>query len=817
MPTITHLSSFFGRFSGLVRHALGLFCVLAIAAPSTTWAQCAPRWLPGEGTAGVTGTVYGLASLSQGDVIAVGAFTVAGSEEAPNIARWSAATGNWSAVGQGLNAPALAIVALPSGELIVGGQFTASGSSPLASIARLNPAAGTWTPLGLGVAGGEVWDLQLSPGGDVYVAGSFGAAGGIPVKGLARWSPQTGQWSSLGAPSNHGVHVSASDLSGNLYVGATFGPGVFNATGIARRAAASQAWETLGPGVGGDVSAIAVLPSGLVAVGGNFNIAGGQPASGIALWNPVSRTWSALGSGVDGQSPTVSEIIPLSNDDLLVTGRFSTAGGVSAPNIAVWHASTSAWSAVGPIGSGLNGQGVSIVRISAGPSAGQVIVGGSFGSAGQASSAVAASNVVRLDPGSGAWGALGSGMNGTVHAITTDPSGKQLVVGAFSRSGVVGAGNIALWDPASNTWASLGGGVNGTASAAAFSPAGDAVVGGQFTIAYSASGTPILASRIARWNAAAQTWTSLGSGIGGAIGSRVLSVAVLPGGDIIAGGGFISAGGAPAVSIARWSAVSSSWSPMGTGMDGLVYALAALPSGDIIAGGDFTSAGGVAANGIARWNASTQTWSSLGAGVDGTVFAMAMGPSTTNDDQLFIAGNFAHAGGVPANSITAWNPSSGTWSPLGAFGGGVDPVVFALTPAGPSHPGDVIVGGSFQLAGGAPARSIARWRASTRSWTALGPGVNSTVNALAVLPRGDILAGGSFTMAGETVSTSFARWTTHPACTADFNCSGAADINDLFAYIAVFLAGDAAGDIDGSDGLTTTDLFGFLAAWFGGC
>jgi hypothetical protein len=56
-----------------------------------------------------------------------------------------------------------------------------------------------------------------------------------------------------------------------------------------------------------------------------------------------------------------------------------------------------------------------------------------------------------------------------------------------------------------------------------------------------------------------------------------------------------------------------------------VYALAVLPNGDLVAGGDFTTAGGVAANSIARWNGSS--WSALGSGTDGTVLSLAVLPS----------------------------------------------------------------------------------------------------------------------------------------------------------------------------------------------
>src|SRR5438067_1420692 len=52
-----------------------------------------------------------------------------------------------------------------------------------------------------------------------------------------------------------------------------------------------------------------------------------------------------------------------------------------------------------------------------------------------------------------------------------------------------------------------------------------------------------------------------------------------------AGGGFAKAGGVPANYIARWD--GASWAPLGSGMNARVYALAVMPNGDLVAGGIF--------------------------------------------------------------------------------------------------------------------------------------------------------------------------------------------------------------------------------------
>ncbi len=53
-------------------------------------------------------------------------------------------------------------------------------------------------------------------------------------------------------------------------------------------------------------------------------------------------------------------------------------------------------------------------------------------------------------------------------------------------------------------------------------------------------------------------------------------------------------------------------------------------------------------------------------------------------------------------------------------------------------------------------------------------------------------------------------------CLADFDCSGALEVADVFAYLSAWFAGEAAADLNGN-GLSTQDIFDFLAAWFAGC
>jgi hypothetical protein len=54
-------------------------------------------------------------------------------------------------------------------------------------------------------------------------------------------------------------------------------------------------------------------------------------------------------------------------------------------------------------------------------------------------------------------------------------------------------------------------------------------------------------------------------------------------------------------------------------------------------------------------------------------------------------------------------------------------------------------------------------------------------------------------------------------CAADFNCSGAVSVQDVFDFLAAYFSGDARADFNGAGGVSVQDIFDFLAAYFAGC
>jgi hypothetical protein len=183
------------------------------------------------------------------------------------------------------------------------------------------------------------------------------------------------------------------------------------------------------------------------------------------------------------------------------------------------------------------------------------------------------------------------------------------------------------------------------------------VVGGPFEGA-----GDIAASKVAAWDGT--RWQSLGSEMAPVYGS--VQALTVYNGELIAGGSFTSLGGVSVEDVARWN--GSSWLALGEGMSGHNGEDGELPfvdaltvyNGELIAGGGFTSAGGVSADNIARWNGSA--WQTLGElGNPGLydadyspVYALTVHNGVLSE-QLVAGGDF----------ITAGNEISAFWARFG--------------------------------------------------------------------------------------------------------------------------------------------------------
>lgn len=710
------------------------------------WDAIARTWIPLG--SGMNGAVNALAVFDDGSgdgpaLYSAGEFTVAGGVPANRIAKWNPATGVWSPLGTGTNNSIYALLVFDDGSvsgpaLYAGGAFSTAGGATANGIAKWNSATGTWSALGSGLIAGAVramtvFDSGSGEGPALYVGGQFLFAFPVgPVNRIAKWNAASGTWSALGS------------------------------------------------GIGGtSVNALAVFDDGSgdgpeLYAGGSFASAGGVPAENLAKWNADTGTWSPLSLGffIDMEDGSVNALTVFDNGSvdgpaLYVGGDFRVyvpeVMGYMGQNIATWPPSSS-------LMPGANNTVKAFVDFDDGSARDPVLfVGGEFTSVGPYL-LLPASRIAMWRQG---WEQLGSGLTAPVQALTvfddnTGGDSALYATGWFTRASDVMVNRIAKWIPATRSWSALGSGLNsvGYALEVYDDGSGDGpalYVGGLFTFAGGVS-----ANRIAKWNGV--EWSPLGTGMNGVVNA----LAVFDDGSgpaLFAGGEFTSAGGVAANRIAKWNAMTQTWSALGSGLNERVYALEVYDDGTgdgpaLYAAGWFTSAGGVTANNIAKWNAVTGTWSAVGTGLSGTVRALKVFDDGAGDGPaLYAGGFFTSAGGVTANNIAKWNSASGTWSPLGS---GLSNWVNALAVFDDgSEGGPALYAGGAILIAGTPALPIAKWSVAEDTWLPVGYGMSSQVHALRVFNDGSgggngLYAGGEFTNspAGDSY---LAKW----ACPGD--------------------------------------------------
>jgi hypothetical protein len=329
----------------------------------------------------------------------------------------------WSALGTGADQSVYALAVLPNGDVVAGGSFTAAGGTPAACVARWDGQG--WSPLGAGMSGSSgppgatvVWCLVVLANGDLIAGGNFALAGGVPAPAIARWDGSA--WSAIGSNAVGWVRSLAVLPNGDLVAGGGFVMGGSNPQHVARWDGTN--WHPLGSGVDSyEVRALAVLPNGDLVAGGNFTTAGGLPANHVARWD--GGTWSPLGTGMSGGvfGTWVHSLCTLPNGDLVAGGNFTVAGGLAANRVARWNGSS--WS---PFGSGIDTTGLlTQVYAVATLADGDLVVGGRFTSAG----GVAANSIARWD-GAG-WAAMGAGMDSNVETLLGLANGDLFAGGAF--------------------------------------------------------------------------------------------------------------------------------------------------------------------------------------------------------------------------------------------------------------------------------------------------------------------------------------------------------------------------------------------------
>lgn len=359
---------------------------------------------------------------------------------------------------------------------------------------------------------------------------------------------------------------------------------------------AADDFTALGQGISGAnavVDAIAATTAGGLYVGGSFTVVNGTgsvalTANNVAFWNGTA--WRTLGGGVNG---TVSAIA-VNGDIVLVGGTFTAAQqiiGTALPcnNLVGWNASLEQWFVVGSSpGGGCNGP---IFSLAYDRTVGQFWIGGTFSMVDGAAFAIPGSgNLASFNPTTPALLPSRFAPNNTVSAIAVDPDNETAYVGGnFTPTTSPSNPNTGFLKTASGALTTLPDLGQRPVAALTVDTGNDWIyIGGTFTV------PGIIPSHsVAMFNNVTATYVGLGSGLttSGSPGT-VLAIMVPTSGlvDPIVGGIFTQAGTTAVSNLAIWNPFTATWSGYTGTTNGAVQALATDSYGSVYVGGAFSTA-----------------------------------------------------------------------------------------------------------------------------------------------------------------------------------------------------------------------------------
>mgnify|MGYP006280730905 CR=1 FL=1 len=257
------------------------------------------------------------------------------------------------------------------------------------------------------------------------------------------------------------------------------------------------------------------------------------------------------------------------NDELIVGGGFTEAGGMPCSRIARWNGNE--WLS-------FDAEVVGPYVFAIGEYNGDLIVGGHFTAIGS----VPASYIARWD--GSMWSVIGDGLDSIVGDLCRH-NGDLIAVGQFSEAGGSVVNGIARWD--GDVWHSVGNGADHWVNTAA-EHNGDLYIGGYFSFVDS-----LACNRIAHWDG--YEWHALEPGANNTVWSLTSY-----NGELIVGGDFDSIGGIGANGIASWD--ENMWRAMGSGVSPPGVSGFAVHSDSLLVGGGFLDAGGTECNRVAIWH-----------------------------------------------------------------------------------------------------------------------------------------------------------------------------------------------------------------------
>ncbi|TGE20472.1 T9SS type A sorting domain-containing protein [Hymenobacter aquaticus] len=326
----------------------------------------------------------------------------------------------------------------PDGKLVVAGSFREINGQAATNLARLNPDGTPDATFRLPVVDAAINTLDLQPSGRIVIGGLFTTVNGNSSPSIARLLTDGSFDGSFinqvsGTPF---ISVIAAQADGGLLIGSTgAGATLGGRTSYLHRLLPNGQldgtyMQAIGSGPSSAVSTISTLPDGRHYVGGGFSRFNNTPTESVVRLLPAGGFDPSFALFVPvGGNRSITKLVPLANDALLVGGIFSSYGGVARNNL-VWlnaNGSVNTTLTTG-LGSG------AIAELAVQPN-GRILVGASGG---QLVGGVNQGSLFRLLADGTLDNSFVAGpelVTGTIRSIVVQPDGKFVIGGSFAQVG----------------------------------------------------------------------------------------------------------------------------------------------------------------------------------------------------------------------------------------------------------------------------------------------------------------------------------------------------------------------------------------------
>jgi len=339
--------------------------------------------------------------------------------------------GQWLALGSGMNNTVFAIaIDKVRGRVYYGGAFTSANGVTVNGICYWN---GTNFVAMDGGTNSWIYSIAVAANGDVWIGGPFTTVGtaAAATKGLARWNIATGTWTAFNESTGSFSQISviAIKSTGQVVISGIFTNWEGDAASdyIASTDDNGVNWDSMGTSPFSATN-LPGLPNSL-GFDASGNLYATSENSGIGtgfLYKFDGTTWTTVGETSSGSTHGIKSLLITADSLIYVVGLFSTIGGVTASNVAVYNGSSFA-----KLGDGTNG---STWNIKSGPD-GLIYIIGTFSSAG---GIILAERIASWN--GSVWVQLDIDLPGSPTVYALDLLGNDIFVGYSTTGTAVAAG-----------------------------------------------------------------------------------------------------------------------------------------------------------------------------------------------------------------------------------------------------------------------------------------------------------------------------------------------------------------------------------------